>query len=201
MSTFLCPGLTGNSNNKCNPLKLKCGACILFLRHRSTQLYKTENYWSRHMYMRGRELSTLVVILFVILSSQEFTLRSSNLNIACSAATSLSSQMEKVIFYRTFVSREPSKVQKVKKVKKMQVSHENFYIVCQKIDKGLEDFHKTSLKIIMCRFPSFLLLIELQPQAQEPGGPKILLVMTLAPRLCILFYIMNQYIIYILIYY
>ena len=36
-------------------------------------------------FMRGRELSTLVVIL----SFQEFTLRLSNLNIVCSEATSL----------------------------------------------------------------------------------------------------------------
>ena len=56
-----------------------------------TAIQDCENYWSRRMYMRGRELSTLVVILFVTLSSREFTLRSSNLNIVCSAATSLSS--------------------------------------------------------------------------------------------------------------
>ena len=61
-------------------------------------------------FMRGRELSTLVVSLSVCLSSREFTLRSSNLNTACSAATSLSPLMEKVYFYRNFVSRESPKV-------------------------------------------------------------------------------------------
>ena len=54
----------------------------------------------------------------VCLSSQEFTFRPSKLNIACSTATSLSPLMEKVTVYRTFVSREPHKVQKVKKVRR-----------------------------------------------------------------------------------
>ena len=61
-------------------------------------------------FMRGRELSTLVVILSVTLSSREVTFRSSNMNIVCSTATSLSSLIGKVTFYCTFVSREPRKV-------------------------------------------------------------------------------------------
>ena len=48
--------------------------------------------------------------LFVILSSQEVTFMSSNVNIACSTATSLSPLIGKVTFYCTFVSREPHKV-------------------------------------------------------------------------------------------
>ena len=60
--------------------------------------------------MRSQELSILVVILSVSLSSQEVTFRSSNMNIVCSTATSLSKLPGKVIFYRTFVSREPCKV-------------------------------------------------------------------------------------------
>ena len=40
----------------------------------------------------------------------EVTLRSSNVNIACSTATSLSPLIGKVTFYCTFVSREPHKV-------------------------------------------------------------------------------------------
>ena len=61
-------------------------------------------------FMRGRELSTLVVILSVTLSSREVTFRSSNMNVVCSAATSLSPLIGKVTFYCTFVSREPRKV-------------------------------------------------------------------------------------------
>ena len=61
-------------------------------------------------FMCGREVSTLVVILSVCLSSREFTFRSSNLNIVCSTATSFSPLMEKVSFYCTFVFREPRKV-------------------------------------------------------------------------------------------
>ena len=60
--------------------------------------------------MRLQELSILVVILSVSLSSWEVTFRSSNVNIACSTATSLSPLLGKVIFYCTFVSREPRKV-------------------------------------------------------------------------------------------
>ena len=41
---------------------------------------------------------------------REVTFRSSNLNIACSTATSLSPLMGKVSFYRTFVYRDPRKV-------------------------------------------------------------------------------------------
>ena len=41
---------------------------------------------------------------------REVTFRSSNLNIACSTATSLSPLIGKVTFYCTFVSREPRKV-------------------------------------------------------------------------------------------
>ena len=61
-------------------------------------------------FMRGQELSTLVVILSVTLSSRKFTFRPSKLNIACSTATSLCPLMGKVTFYCTFVSREPRKV-------------------------------------------------------------------------------------------
>ena len=41
---------------------------------------------------------------------REVTFRSSNLNITCSTATSLSPLIGKVTFYCTFVSREPRKV-------------------------------------------------------------------------------------------
>ena len=95
-----------------------CGlACLL-------ALVVTPYYWSCRMYMRGRELSTLVVILSVYLSlsvclsSREFTFRSSNLNIACSTATSLSPLMEKVYFYRNFVSGEPRRYRKSRKLEK-----------------------------------------------------------------------------------
>ena len=54
----------------------------------------------------------------VCLSSREINFRSPNLNIMCSTATSLSQLMGKVTFYRTFVSRDPRKVWKVKKVRK-----------------------------------------------------------------------------------
>ena len=60
--------------------------------------------------MHLQELSILDVILSVSLSSREVTFRSSNMNIACSTATSLSPLLGKVIFYRIFVSREPRKV-------------------------------------------------------------------------------------------
>ena len=68
-------------------------------------------YWSRRIYAwaRAKHFGESVC-LSVCLSSREFTLRSSNLNTACSAATSLSPLMEKVYFYRNFVSREPPKV-------------------------------------------------------------------------------------------
>ena len=70
----------------------------------------TNDNWPRpRMYMRGRGLNTLVVIL----SFREFTLRSSNFNITCFAATSLSSWMGKVCIYR-----EPCKVWKVKNVRR-----------------------------------------------------------------------------------
>ena len=61
------------------------------------------------------ELGILVVILQ--LSSQEVTLRSSNMNISSSIATSLSPFIWKVIFYCTFISK-PRRVYKVKKVGK-----------------------------------------------------------------------------------
>ena len=59
---------------------------------------------------RAKHFGCHSVTLSVCLSSQEFTLRSSNLNTACSAATNLSPLMEKVYSYYNFVSREPPKV-------------------------------------------------------------------------------------------
>ena len=81
----------------------------------------------------------------VCLSSREFTFRSSNLNIACSTATSLTPMMEKVSSYRIFVSREPRKVQEVKKVRKAIFWAYESQIPLQKIDKGLEDFSAHNL--------------------------------------------------------
>ena len=60
--------------------------------------------------MHSQELSILVIIWSVSLSSWEVTFRSSNVNIACSTATSFSPLLGKVIFYRTFAFREPCKV-------------------------------------------------------------------------------------------
>ena len=59
-------------------------------------------------FRRGRELSTLVVILSVCHNMK--SLGSSNLKIACSTATSVSPLIGKVIFYHTCVSRQPRKV-------------------------------------------------------------------------------------------
>ena len=60
------------------------------------------------------------------------------MNIICSSATSLSSLMEKVIFYCTFVFGEPCKVYKVKKVRKTIFGPNCLKFSLQKIDKGLE---------------------------------------------------------------
>ena len=50
------------------------------------------------------------------------------MSIACSTATSLSPLMGKVIPHLTFVSREPRKVQKIKKVRRKSFSHEKSYV-------------------------------------------------------------------------
>ena len=73
--------------------------------------WQCTHVWHRAWAVRAKYSGWLVVvILSVILSSWEFTFRSSNVNIVCSIATSLSSLMGKVTFYCTFVSREPRKV-------------------------------------------------------------------------------------------
>ena len=72
----------------------------------------TNDNWSRpRMYMRGRGLSTLVVIPGI-----HFEVIKLEHRVLCSHC--LSSWMGKVIFYRTFVSREPRKVSKVKNVRR-----------------------------------------------------------------------------------
>ena len=90
------------------------------------------------------------------------------LNIACSTATSLSPLMEKVTVYRTFVSSEPRKVQKVKKVRRSvfwtYISVSNF-----QFSKGLEDFSAHISSKHMCRFLSSVLLVELSPLEFHPG--------------------------------
>ena len=85
----------------------------------------------------------VLFILSVCLSSREFTFRSSNVNIACSTATSLSPLMEKVSFYCTFVYRESRKVYKVKKVRKTVLG-------LRVLNSTLEDLEDLSVKC-MCR--------------------------------------------------
>ena len=88
----------------------------------------------------------------VCLSSREFTFRSLNLNIACSTATSLTPLMEKVSSYCIFVSREPCKVQEVKKVRKAIFGHMSLKFHFRRSIKGLKIFQHIIFKTYVQAF-------------------------------------------------
>ena len=76
-------------------------------------LVRLSAYWSCRACAWESYVPWLSVCLSVIIGSH-FQVNS-NVNIACSTATSLFPMIGKVIFYCNFVSREPSKVQKANK--------------------------------------------------------------------------------------
>ena len=78
----------------------------------------------------------MVVVLSVSLSSWEVTFRSSNMNIVCFTATSLSPLIGEAFLF-VIVPKEPHKVQKVKKVRKKFFSPINLTLHFRRLMKGL----------------------------------------------------------------
>ena len=110
--------------------------------------------------MRGRELSTLVVILSsrlsVCLSSREFTFRSSNLNIICFTATSLSILMEKSLSIVFLYLESHARYRRSRKFEKPFFGPTSFKFHFRRLMKGLKICQHIILKT-MCRLLSYCL--------------------------------------------
>lgn len=129
----------------CNKHKIKTIEKTFLQRRYKIILFSN---WSYHIYAWERAKH-----LVVILSSQEFTFRSSNMIIACSTVTSFSPLMEKNYFLSYFSIQKAT--QRYRKSRKLKITI-FAYLALQRIIEVLEDFsaHFYSFKN-MSRFLSF----------------------------------------------